>query len=87
MTQESLLTFPCDFPIKIIGKNESSFKQEITDIIRKHYPLTSDHAITSQESHSGNYLSITATIIALDQASLDALYQDLTAHPNIKMVL
>ncbi len=87
MTQESLLNFPCDFPIKIIGKNKPGFKQEIVDIIREHYPSTQDQAITNQESHNGNYLSITATIIARDQASLDALYHDLTAHPDIRMVL
>jgi putative lipoic acid-binding regulatory protein len=87
MTKNTLMTFPCDFPVKIIGKNSPLFLQEIVTIIRMHYPLTQDSAIKSQMSEQGNYQSITAVIHALDQATLDALYQDLSRHPDIHMVL
>lgn len=85
--QETLMVFPCDFPIKIIGKSGPQFLAGIIAIIRKHYPDIKDSAITSQLSGQGKYQSITATVHALDQASLDALYKDLTSHPDIHMVL
>lgn len=87
MTQTTLMEFPCNFPLKIIGKTSSSFLAEITAIIRMHYPLTQDSDISFHMSEQGNYQSISAIIYALDQPSLDALYQDLLRHPNIHMVL
>ena len=87
MTKETLMEFPCNFPLKIIGKARPTFLQEITAIIRMHYPLTQDSEITSQMSKTGNYQSITAVVYAADQLTLDALYQDLSRHPDIHMVL
>lgn len=87
MTKKTLMEFPCEFPLKIIGKAGPSFLAEITAIIRMHYPLTEDTAITVQMSEQGNYQSITALIYALDQLTLDALYHDLSRHPDIQMVL
>jgi putative lipoic acid-binding regulatory protein len=84
---KSLMQFPCDFPIKIIGKNTALFLEEITMIIRQHFPQTPDIAIRNQSSQKNNYIAITATVLAHDQITLDALYQDLTNHPDIKMVL
>ena len=84
---QSLMQFPCDFPIKIIGKKTAHFLEEITEIVRKHFPNTHDTAIRTNPSQKNNYLSITATVLAHDQATLDALYQELTKHPDIKMVL
>ncbi len=83
----TLMAFPCDFNIKVIGNNSASFVNEITAIVQKHYPGRKDDAICSQPSKQGNYLALTITVHALDQASLDALYRDLTKHPDIKMVL
>ena len=85
--KQSLIEFPCDFLIKIIGNNRASFEFEITNIAKKHFPNTKDTAITTQLSQQGNYLSISITVFATDQATLDALYQELTQHPDIKMVL
>ena len=88
MTEKTtLIEFPCHFPIKIIGINAAQFKQEITDIVVKHFPETKENAIVYKDSGQGNYLAITATVYALDQNTLDALYQDLSSHPMVKMVL
>jgi putative lipoic acid-binding regulatory protein len=85
--KQSLIEFPCNFPIKIIGKNSAVFMQEICEIILRHFPHTLNKAITSHESEHGKYLSITATIYVHNQITLDALYLELTKHPDIKMVL
>lgn len=85
--QESCIEFPCHFPIKIIGKKTEVFAIEIQEITYKHFPDTPQEAILYQESLKGNYLSITVTVFVHNQQSLDALYQELTKHPDIKMVL
>ncbi|MDF1683183.1 MAG: DUF493 domain-containing protein [Legionellaceae bacterium] len=88
MTEDSsLLKFPCDFPIKIMGKATEAFKNDIFAIINKHYPTLKKDAIQINTSKNGNFLAISVTVYAIDQSSLDALYQDLSQHPDIKMVL
>lgn len=85
--QTKLLQFPCDFPIKIIGLNTANFISDIISIARKHYPDIDTGILKHNASDKGNYTAITLTVRALDQNSLDALYQDINRHPNIKMVL
>ncbi len=81
------MDFPCTFPIKIIGINSPSFVTDIERIALKHYPNTHQGSIRNQDSTQGNYIAITITVEALDQTTLDALYLELTKHPDIKMVL
>ncbi|MBA2710454.1 MAG: DUF493 domain-containing protein [Tatlockia sp.] len=85
--KETLIQFPCHFPIKIIGKNSKDFADDIKAITLQHFPDTADSAIVCQESQKGNYLSITVTIFVHTQDALDELYGELTKHPDIKMVL
>ncbi|MDI9818221.1 MULTISPECIES: YbeD family protein [unclassified Legionella] len=85
--KHSIIEFPCDFPLKVIGKHTVDFFKEISDITRKHFPPTLDEAIRYQESQQGNYISITITVYVEDQMTLDAFYLELTKHPDVKMVL
>ena len=84
---ETLIKFPCEFLIKIIGKNSELFVEEIIAIAKKYYPDLQDTAIRRKPSQQGTYLAISITVYAQDQATLDALYIKLTQHPDIKMVL
>ena len=85
--QKTYMTFPCDFPLKIIGKNHDQFQPEIIAIVQKHFSTLQDEHILVKPSQHGNYLALSIVITVHDQASLDALYQELTQHPDIKMVL
>jgi putative lipoic acid-binding regulatory protein len=85
--KSSLIEFPCEFLIKIIGKKTKVFLDEITALVRKHYPDFDESNLTSQLSAQGNYQAISITVNAQDQQTLDALYRDLTQHPDVKMVL
>jgi hypothetical protein len=86
-SDQSLMTFPCDFEIKIIGSNSDSFASEIISIARKHFSDIADTAIQNKPSEQGNYLAISIKLHVKDQATLDGLYMELTKHPDIKMVL
>ncbi len=83
----TLIEFPCHFPIKIMGKKTLAFAEDIVAITRKHFPDISDEAIRQQTSKQGNYLAFTVTVYVENQAALDAFYQELTTHPDMKMVL
>lgn len=85
--EQSLLQFPCDFPVKIIGSSTSNFISDITAIILNHYPTTLPEKITHKPSDKGNFTAITVIVHAIDKPGLDAFYMDLTQHPDIKMVL
>lgn len=82
-----MIEFPCDFPIKVIFKNDPGARDELLAIIRRHHPEITDHAFSFQPSQNGNFVSITATVRARDQTSLDLLYRELTQNHHIKMVL
>ncbi len=82
-----LLTFPCSFPIKAMGRNAGDFEALVVAIIRRHVPHLDDSAITRRYSEAGNYLSITATFMAESREQLDVLYRELSSHERILMVL
>lgn len=85
--QETLLEFPCDFPLKVMGATRAGFAQAIADIVQKHAPGFDPVDIEMRPSKAGNYLSLTCTIRATSKPQLDALYGELTAHPWVKIVL
>ena len=84
---ESLLVFPCEFPIKAMGKFSATFEAQIIDIMRRHVPDLDETTITRRPSQGGNYLAITVTIQATSRAQLDAIYQELTACKDVLMAL
>jgi hypothetical protein len=87
MNQISLISYPLDFPIKIMGRSEPGFVQTIIDIVRKHAPDFDESAIELRNSKKNSYLSVTCTIVATSREQLDALYQELGDHPAVAMIL
>ena len=87
MSRETLLEFPCDFPLKIMGAADTGFVQAIVEVVLKHAPEFDAASVELRASRAGNYLSLTCTVRAVSQVQLDALYLDLTAHPMVKVVL
>ena len=84
---ESALTFPCTFPIKIMGRTQDGFAQAMSEVVRKHASDFDPAALEMRTSKAGNWLSVTATVNATSRAQLDDLYRELVAHPMVKMVL
>ena len=84
---ESLLTFPCSFPIKIMGRDEESFRHTAVLLVEQHVGKLADEAITTSASRKGNFLSITITIQAQDQEQLDNIYNDLSNHEAVLVAL
>ena len=85
--QPSLIEYPCDFPIKIMGKAQHEFTQTALAIVRYHAPDFDAETMSVRASKNGTYLSITCTIRATSRNQIDALYQALSSHPLIAVVL
>jgi len=83
----SPLSFPCEFPVKVMGENSDSFEQEIVMIARRHIPDLGEGSIRSRPSRSGKYLSVTITFTAQSREQLDRLYLAVNAHAGVRMVL
>jgi uncharacterized protein len=84
---ETLLEFPTDFPIKIMGKRNDDFAQTILGVVLRHAPDFNGRSIEMRASSKGNYLSLTCTIRATSKLQLDNLYRELSSHPLVSMVL
>ena len=84
---ETLLEFPTEFPLKIMGRSKDGFAQLVHDIVRRHAPDYDGATMELRPSSGGKYLSVTCVINATSQEQLDALYRELSAHPDIAMVL
>lgn len=87
MSKDTLIEFPCDFPVKIIGANSEQFLREIKNALMKHFPDFSQENLTYNYSEGSNFLAVTVKVYVLSQANLDSFYQDLTKIPDVKMVL
>lgn len=85
--QKTLLEFPCDFPIKVMGKNSANFANEIKAIFIKHFPQLNEDKVNLKPSKGNKYLSVSVTVNAQSKEQLDNLYQELTAHPQVVMAL
>jgi len=84
---DTLLEFPCDFPIKIMGQRSDDFAQVMVDIVLRHAPDFLAETVEMRASSGGKYLAVTCTIRAVSKQQLDDLYRELTAHPLVKVVL
>lgn len=84
---ESLLTFPTDFPIKIMGKTQPGFAQAVIEVVRRHAPDYDAATVELRASRENHYLSLTCTIRATSREQLDSLYRELCDHPMVSMVL
>lgn len=87
MTEESLIEYPCDFPIKIMGKSQQGFTQSVLAIVKTHAPDFDDTTLEVRASKNGVYLSLTCIIRATSRTQLDSLYQALHDHPMVTMLL
>jgi putative lipoic acid-binding regulatory protein len=86
-SDESLIEYPCDFPIKAMGLSTDAIEDIFTAIVRRHLPHQQTFEIKRRDSKNGKYISITIILKAENRDQLDAVYQELSAHEKILMTL
>jgi hypothetical protein len=87
MNDETLLEFPCHFPIKLMGRHTADFASTVRLLVEKHTGPIDDHSIKSSLSRNNHFISITITVTAKSKQQLDSIYQDATDHPDVLMAL
>jgi len=86
-SRDTVLEFPCRFPIKMMGRDESDFRAIVTAIVARHAGPIVDEDVYEAASSNGNFVSVTIKIDATDQQQLDSIYRDLTAHEQVLVAL
>jgi uncharacterized protein len=84
---DELFDFPCDFPIKVMGKSNPEFQDTIVDVLRGFDSEFDASRVETRPSSGGNYTGLTCTVRAQNRAHLDDIYRALTGHPMVKVVL
>jgi putative lipoic acid-binding regulatory protein len=84
---DSLIEYPSDFPIKIMGAMQDTFAQTMVEVVQKHDPEFHAGKMEMRPSSKGNYLSLTVTVRATSREQLDNLYRELSSHAMVKVVL
>lgn len=84
---ETLFEFPCEFPIKAMGRTCDELEIAVLEIINRHVDDLPEGAIRMRPSRNGNYTSITITITAQSKDQLDAIYMDLTACEHVSFAI
>ena len=84
---DTLLEFPCKFPVKMMGRADAGFREVAIDLIARHAGKVPAESVQTNSSSNGNYVSVTITIDARSQEQLDRIYQDLSDHKDILVAL
>lgn len=84
---ESLIEYPSDFPIKVMGAQHPEFVAVLTEVVMRHDPEFKPETVEQRPSSGGNFLGLTFIVRATSREQLDALYRELTSHPMVKYVL
>jgi len=85
--EDSLIEYPSDFPVKVMGKMHPDFAQTMTAIVLQYDPGFDAGTVEMRPSKGGNYLGLTFTVRATSREQLDALYRALHGHPMVSVVL
>ncbi|WP_235015487.1 YbeD family protein [Oceanicoccus sp. KOV_DT_Chl] len=81
------IEFPCEYPIKIMGRQSETFREVVLAVMRKHAGDIAESNIKERPSGKGTFISITVTIVATGQTQLEAIFEDLKATGQVQMVL
>lgn len=86
-SERQVLRFPCEFPVKVLGRAEPGFRERVVALVSRHAPGIRDQRVSGRSSQGGRYTSVTVRVMASSQEQLDAIYRDLSACEWVLMVL
>jgi putative lipoic acid-binding regulatory protein len=87
MSEDTLMTFPHDYPLKVMGRNTEEFRSVVLGIVQKHMGPVDASKIEERPSRDGTYLGLTCIVVANSKAQLDALYLELTSCERVMVAL
>jgi len=87
MSEQTLLEFPCDFPVKAMGRDTPEFRSTMRTLVEQFTGPLGDDRIEPSLSRNGRYVSITITVPATSQQQLDEIYRAISGHDDVLMAL
>jgi len=84
---DSLIEYPCQFPIKVLGRNVPGLVEAMLQLAQQSDPGFDPATLERRPSKAGNYLGLTLTVRVHNRVQLDALYRAYSSHPLVKVVL
>lgn len=81
------IEFPCDYPIKVLGREGETFRPAVLAVVEEHAPGFDRETISTRGSSKGRFVAMTITITATGKDQLAALHRDLMATGLVQMVL
>ena len=84
---DSLLEFPCEFPLKVMGRKQAGFRELVVSLVESQAGPLDNLRISERESRDGNFVALTLMLHAESQAQLDDVYRVLSAHEQVLVVL
>ena len=85
--EQSLITYPSSFPIKVMGEQVEGFVDAVVAVAQHFDPSFDPATVERRPSSTGRYLGVTITVTATSREQLDELYRTLSTHPMVKVVL
>ena len=83
---KDLMSFPCDFALKVFGKSGKELEMAVLPVINKHVKLK-ENAVKTNNSKNNKYISLTINFRATSKAQLDEIYKEVTSLPEVIMAL
>jgi len=84
---DELFNFPCQFPIKIMGRCDCELESLVVEVVNRHVTSLTENAVSTRPSGKGNFMSVTVTITATSRKQIDNIYLELTARDEVLMAL
>lgn len=81
------IEFPCDYSLKIVGDHDDGFQPAIVDVLKRFDKSFDETSLTHQDSRTGRFRSLRATIVAESEEQLKTLFEALKATGRVHMVL
>jgi putative lipoic acid-binding regulatory protein len=84
---ESLIEFPCQFQIKVMGRDNQEFQAHVVELINQFADPVSDADVTVRTSSKGKFIALTVTVAATSREQLDDIYRALSASEHVAYLL
>jgi uncharacterized protein len=85
--EETLVEFPCDFFIKVMGETSDDFANTMVKVIQVYAPKFDASKVDMRASSGGKFISLTCSVYVTTKTQLDSIYRALSEHPQVKYVL
>jgi uncharacterized protein len=82
-----LLSFPTDYPLKVVGRPAAEFRARVHAIVLRHVPELDAAQVSERLSANGNFLSISYRVRAASRGQIEALVQELRGCQGVLMLL